>query len=45
MRRFAELYEALDGTTRTNTKVEAMVGYFRAAPAEDAAWAVFFSSG
>ena len=45
MRRFSELYEALDGTTRTNAKVEAMAGYFRAVPAEDAAWAVFFLTG
>jgi DNA ligase 1 len=45
MRRFCQLYEALDGTTRTNAKVEAMVRYFEAAPAEDAAWAVFFLTG
>jgi DNA ligase 1 len=45
MRRFSELYEILDGTTRTNAKIEAMAGYFRAVPAEDAAWAVFFLAG
>ena len=45
MRRFSELYETLDGTTRTNAKVEAMVAYLREAPAEDAAWAVFFLTG
>ena len=45
MRRFSELYETLDATTRTNAKVEAMVEYLREAPAEDAAWAVFFLSG
>jgi DNA ligase-1 len=45
MQRFCRLYEALDGTTRTNAKVEAMVRYFQAAPAEDAAWAVFFLTG
>jgi DNA ligase-1 len=45
MQRFAKLYETLDGTTRTNAKVEAMVRYFEAAPAEDAAWAVFFLTG
>jgi DNA ligase 1 len=45
MRRFSELYETLDSTTRTNAKVEAMVAYLRAAPAEDAAWAVFFLTG
>jgi DNA ligase-1 len=45
MRRFSELYEALDRTTRTNAKVEAMVDYLRTAPAADAAWAVFFLTG
>jgi DNA ligase-1 len=45
MRRFCQLYETLDGTTRTNAKVEAMVRYFDTAPAEDAAWAVFFLTG
>ena len=45
MRRFSELYEALDGTTSTNAKVDAMARYFRAVPAEDAAWAVFFLIG
>jgi DNA ligase 1 len=45
LRRFCQLYDALDGTTRTNAKVEAMVRYFEAAPAEDAAWAVFFLTG
>jgi DNA ligase 1 len=42
MHRFSQLYEALDATTRTNAKVGAMAAYFGAAPAEDAAWAVFF---
>jgi DNA ligase-1 len=45
MERFSQLYEALDGTTRTNAKVEAMVRYLVAVPAEDAAWAVFFLTG
>jgi DNA ligase-1 len=45
MRRFCQLYEALDATTRTNAKVEAMVRYLEAAPAEDAAWATFFLTG
>src|SRR6185312_10310550 len=45
MRAFATLYAALDETTRTNEKVEALVGYFaRVAPA-DAAWAVYFLIG
>ncbi|HEX6115082.1 MAG TPA: ATP-dependent DNA ligase [Geminicoccaceae bacterium] len=45
MRRFSDLYEALDSTTSTSAKVEVMAQYFRAVPAEDAAWAVFFLTG
>jgi DNA ligase-1 len=45
MRRFSLLYEALDRTTSTNAKVAALVEYFRAAPAGDAAWATFFLTG
>ena len=45
MRRFTALFEALDGTTKTNAKVGAMIGYFREAPPEDAAWAVYFLTG
>ena len=39
MKDFAELYAALDETTRTNEKVEALTRYFAAAPPADAAWA------
>ncbi|MEC9373081.1 MAG: ATP-dependent DNA ligase [Planctomycetota bacterium] len=45
MRRFTELYMAVDATTRTTGKVEALVRYFREAPAEDAAWALAYLSG
>ena len=45
MRAFADLYTALDETTATSEKVAALVAYFRAAPAGDAAWAVHFLSG
>jgi DNA ligase-1 len=45
MKRFAELYDAIDRTTSTNAKVAAMVSYFQSAPGEDAAWAVFFLTG
>jgi DNA ligase-1 len=45
MNRFARLYAALDGTNATSAKVDAMVTYFTAAPAADAAWAVFFLTG
>src|SRR5262245_1736438 len=45
MRRFAELFAALDRTTSTNEKVAAMGRYFSSAPASDAVWAVFFLTG
>jgi DNA ligase 1 len=45
MKRFAALFAALDETTRTNEKVDAMVRYFSAADPADAAWAVHFLAG
>ncbi|MFN7145965.1 MAG: ATP-dependent DNA ligase [Myxococcota bacterium] len=45
MRRFAALYDALDQTTSTNRKVEAMVAWFRDADPADAAWALWFLTG
>ncbi len=45
MKAFADLYAALDETTKTNAKVEALVGYFRAVPPEDAVWAIHFLIG
>ena len=45
MERFARLYDAIDRTTSTNAKVEAMAAYFASAPPADAAWAVFFLTG
>jgi DNA ligase-1 len=45
MTRFAALFAAIDHTTSTSSKVEAMAGYFADAPAADAAWAVFFLTG
>jgi DNA ligase 1 len=45
VKRFARLFAALDETTRTSAKVEALAEYFSSAPAEDAAWAVHFLSG
>jgi DNA ligase-1 len=45
MRRFAALYTALDGTTSTKEKLEALIAYFSAAEPEDAAWASYFLSG
>src|SRR3954471_14379197 len=45
MRRFSQLYEALDATTSTNAKVAALAAYFGDAPPADAAWAIFFLTG
>lgn len=45
MRRFVELFEALDRTMKTNAKVSALVDYFREAEPKDAAWAVYFLTG
>src|SRR5688500_9185050 len=45
MKRFATLFAAIDHTTSTNAKVEAMVAYLSSAPAADAAWATFFLTG
>ncbi len=45
MREFAALYDAIDSTTSTNLKVEAMSAYFARARPADAAWAVYFLSG
>ena len=45
MKAFAELYLRLDSTTSSNAKLEALRGYFASAPAEDAAWAVYFLAG
>ena len=45
MKRFADLYEALDSTTSTLAKVAAMRRYFHEAPPHDAAWALWFLTG
>lgn len=45
MRTFVELIAQLDRARGTNDKVHCLVSYFRAAPAADAAWAVYFLSG
>lgn len=45
MKRFAELYAALDATTKTNEKIAAMRHYFSIADPSDAAWAIHFLSG
>ncbi len=45
MKAFAELYAALDATTKTNEKVAALARYFSAAAPADAAWAAAFLLG
>jgi DNA ligase-1 len=45
MQAFARLFDRIDQTTSTKRKLRAMAEYFAQAPAEDAAWAVFFLSG
>lgn len=45
MRQFAALYTALDATTSTNDKLDALLSYFSAAEPEDAAWAAYFLAG
>ncbi len=45
MRAFADLYAALDETTRTTEKVRALTGYIARAQPADAAWAVYFLIG
>ena len=45
MKRFAELYAALDASTATGDKVAAMRDYFADAGAHDAAWAAYVLAG
>ena len=45
MKRFADLYDAIDRTTSTNAKVAALVAYLSSVPPADAAWALFFLTG
>ncbi|TDL81234.1 ATP-dependent DNA ligase [Palleronia sediminis] len=45
MKRFAALFTALDQTTRTNAKVDALADYLREAPEEDRLWTIALLSG
>lgn len=45
MQAFAQLYARLDATTSSNARLAALQAYFADAPAEDAAWAVYFLAG
>jgi DNA ligase 1 len=45
MKTFVDLYIALDATTKPAEKTATLAGYFRAAPPEDAAWALYLLGG
>ncbi len=45
MKAFSRLFNDLDSSTATGAKVDALKRYFQAAPAADAAWAVYFLAG
>ena len=45
MNRFAALFAALDGTTKTGAKTAALADYFRTAPEADRVWTVALLSG
>ncbi|MGC4062922.1 MAG: ATP-dependent DNA ligase [Aquabacterium sp.] len=45
MKAFSQLFAALDGTTSTRAKTQALVAYFKDAPPRDAAWALYFLAG
>ncbi len=45
MRQFANLYAALDASTSTDAKVDALVRYLAEAAPSDAAWAVYVLAG
>ncbi|PQV49261.1 ATP-dependent DNA ligase [Paraburkholderia sp. BL21I4N1] len=45
MKRFAALYTALDASTSTHDKLEALTAYFSVAAPEDAAWASYLLAG
>ena len=45
MKDFAALFSALDSTTSTKKKTDALLAYFQRAQPADAAWALYFLSG
>ncbi len=45
MNRFAALFTALDGTTKTSAKTAALAAYFAAAPDSDKVWTIALLSG
>ena len=45
MKRFGELFEAIDSSTSTKAKTTALAEYFATTAAQDAAWAAWFLTG
>jgi len=45
MKKFVDLYLAIDATTKTSGKLAVLQDYFVSASAEDCAWAIFFLTG
>lgn len=45
MKAFSQLFSELDASTSTNAKLDALTRYLVSAPAQDAAWAVYFLAG
>ncbi|QFU08662.1 putative ATP-dependent DNA ligase YkoU [Rhodobacteraceae bacterium THAF1] len=45
MKRFTQLFTALDQTTKTNAKVDALAAYFKDAPEDDRLWTIALLSG
>ncbi len=45
MKDFADLFAALDATTSTKKKTDALLAYFQRAQPADAAWALYFLAG
>jgi len=45
MKKFAALYAAIDSSTSTKAKTDAMAAYFASAAPADAAWAMYFLTG
>ena len=45
MNRFASLFAALDGTTKTSIKLAALTSYFQTAPEPDRVWTIALLSG
>jgi DNA ligase-1 len=45
MKEFAALFSALDSTTSTRKKIDALLAYFQRAQPADAAWALYFLAG